>query len=321
MCARTRRSSSSRRPGRRQQVDVDAHEGLVDDVEAALGQELVDVGHAAVGGVLDRDHAELGAALADRLDRRPRRWGRAGGRGRAAPRGRPGAIGARSLPGRRCAGHGASPPPLCGSGPGAAMPHPVARWRRRGAYTLRTRRCGRKAEAWRATKAWDKTRHVDTMTITKIVGGFCGSLLVFLLVGRLARHLRHAQRGGRLPDRHRRGRRARRRARRSRRQGGLRRRRRGRGRGRVPPLRRLPQGRRHQRRRPAPRRRGGPRGGLGRRLRLLGGARGPRRQLDADRLTTSSPIPGLRARHQDELRGHHATGPRQPDRLSPDRTD
>ena len=55
--------------GHREQVRVHPHEMLTDDVEARLGQEVVDVGDPPVGRVLDRQHREVGPALLDRGDR------------------------------------------------------------------------------------------------------------------------------------------------------------------------------------------------------------------------------------------------------------
>ena len=53
----------------RQQVDVDAHESFVDDVKPAFGQQMVDVGDAAVGRVLDRQHGVVDIAAPAKLDR------------------------------------------------------------------------------------------------------------------------------------------------------------------------------------------------------------------------------------------------------------
>jgi hypothetical protein len=62
--ARGRRTSGDARALHAQEVDVHPHEGLAHDVEARGGEEAVDVGHAAVGRVLHRQHRQIGAAAA-----------------------------------------------------------------------------------------------------------------------------------------------------------------------------------------------------------------------------------------------------------------
>ena len=52
--------------GAGEQIVADPLEMLGDDMEVGLGQELVDVGHAACRRVLDRDHREPRAAVRDR---------------------------------------------------------------------------------------------------------------------------------------------------------------------------------------------------------------------------------------------------------------
>ncbi len=57
------------RPRHAEEVGVDADEMLAGDVEAGVGQQVVDVGDAPVGRVLDRQHRPVGPALAHRGDR------------------------------------------------------------------------------------------------------------------------------------------------------------------------------------------------------------------------------------------------------------
>ncbi len=58
-----------RRVGLAKQVDMHPHEGLIDDMQPAFGQQRMHVGDAAVGRVLNGDHAKVGLAVADGLDR------------------------------------------------------------------------------------------------------------------------------------------------------------------------------------------------------------------------------------------------------------
>ena len=51
---------------RRHELEADGQEVLADDVQARIGQEMVDVGDAAGDRILDRDHGEIGRALLDR---------------------------------------------------------------------------------------------------------------------------------------------------------------------------------------------------------------------------------------------------------------
>jgi len=53
----------------RHQVVVDRHEVLADNGEAALGQQEVNVGHAAMLRILDRDDRPAGAAILHRFQR------------------------------------------------------------------------------------------------------------------------------------------------------------------------------------------------------------------------------------------------------------
>ena len=52
----------------RHQRDAHAHEGFVDDVEAAIGDQAVIVGHPAIGRVFDRQHGEVVFAALHRFD-------------------------------------------------------------------------------------------------------------------------------------------------------------------------------------------------------------------------------------------------------------
>ena len=47
---------------------MDPDEGLVDDVQTGFGQQVMDIGHPAIGRILDRQHGQIGLARADRLD-------------------------------------------------------------------------------------------------------------------------------------------------------------------------------------------------------------------------------------------------------------
>ena len=48
--------------GYAKQIDVNPHEGLVDDMQAAFGQKPMDIGHAAVDRVLHRQHRKVRAS-------------------------------------------------------------------------------------------------------------------------------------------------------------------------------------------------------------------------------------------------------------------
>jgi hypothetical protein len=67
-----------------QEVDVDPHERLVHDVQPGLGQERMDVGHPAIGGVFHRQHAQIDRAGASHLDHIFK--GLTGNRGEIRPR-------------------------------------------------------------------------------------------------------------------------------------------------------------------------------------------------------------------------------------------
>ena len=54
---------------RRHQLMMDRLEPFADDEQAGLRQQMVDVGDAAGHRILDRDHAEIGLARADRGER------------------------------------------------------------------------------------------------------------------------------------------------------------------------------------------------------------------------------------------------------------
>jgi hypothetical protein len=56
------------RTGQRHQRDPHPDKGLVDDVQPAFGQQAMDVGHAPIGRVLDRQHGQFGLAVAHRVD-------------------------------------------------------------------------------------------------------------------------------------------------------------------------------------------------------------------------------------------------------------
>ena len=56
-----------------EQVHLDAEEMLADDLEAAFGQQVIDVSDAAIERVLDRHHAIVGGALTARPRWYPRR--------------------------------------------------------------------------------------------------------------------------------------------------------------------------------------------------------------------------------------------------------
>ena len=45
------------------QGDAHPHEGFADDMQPAFRQQAVNIGHPAIGRVLDRQHGQLGAAL------------------------------------------------------------------------------------------------------------------------------------------------------------------------------------------------------------------------------------------------------------------
>jgi hypothetical protein len=60
---------SEGRARKAEQVDVHPEEMLGDDVQAGFRQEVVDVGDAAVGRVLDRQQRERGPALPHRRHR------------------------------------------------------------------------------------------------------------------------------------------------------------------------------------------------------------------------------------------------------------
>ena len=51
-----------------QQVDVHAHKGFIDDMQARFRQQRMDIGNPAIGGILDRKHREIGRAGFDRVD-------------------------------------------------------------------------------------------------------------------------------------------------------------------------------------------------------------------------------------------------------------
>ena len=55
--------------GHAKQVDVNAHESFVDDVQAGFGQQRVNIGNAAIGGVLHRQHGKGAIALSHKLYR------------------------------------------------------------------------------------------------------------------------------------------------------------------------------------------------------------------------------------------------------------
>ena len=52
-----------------EQLMADGEEVLADDVEAGLGQEVMDVRDASMQRILDRDDAEIGLAAANGVDR------------------------------------------------------------------------------------------------------------------------------------------------------------------------------------------------------------------------------------------------------------
>ena len=58
-----------RHAGQGQQVDMHAHESLGNDVQAGVGKQVVNVGHAPESGVFDRQHGKVRLARADGLDR------------------------------------------------------------------------------------------------------------------------------------------------------------------------------------------------------------------------------------------------------------
>ncbi|OIQ75532.1 hypothetical protein GALL_428020 [mine drainage metagenome] len=55
--------------GHTQQVDVNAHERFVDDVQAGFGQQRVNIRDPAIGGVLHRQHGKGAIALSHKLYR------------------------------------------------------------------------------------------------------------------------------------------------------------------------------------------------------------------------------------------------------------
>ena len=117
------------RAGHAQQVDMHPHEHLVDDMQAAARQQRMDVRDPAVGAVLDRDHAQVGRARADRVDRILERGTGQGVQRRARLGAGLVAIGPQ-LPLERDPRH-ADPPVSDAARPGAI---------RRGFYTLRPAR-------------------------------------------------------------------------------------------------------------------------------------------------------------------------------------
>ena len=76
-------------------------EVLAHDEQPGLGQQVVDVRHAAGQAVLARQHGQRGAAVAHRLDRRLEGLAGQGGHARVGDRGRPGRNRRRAAPGRR----------------------------------------------------------------------------------------------------------------------------------------------------------------------------------------------------------------------------
>ena len=50
------------------QRDAHPHKGLPNDMQPAFGQQAVHVGHAAIGGILHRQHRQIGAPLFDRAN-------------------------------------------------------------------------------------------------------------------------------------------------------------------------------------------------------------------------------------------------------------
>jgi hypothetical protein len=52
-----------------QKVDMDPHEGLINDMQSAFGQQRMHIRHPPIGGVFDSDHPKLGIAFAHGLDR------------------------------------------------------------------------------------------------------------------------------------------------------------------------------------------------------------------------------------------------------------
>ena len=85
-----------------QKVDVDPHEGLVDDMQPGMGQQGMDIGHPAIGRIFDRQHAQIDLARAGQVDHVFE--GRAGHRLhiRAATAGRPDANRRPVRPEKRC---------------------------------------------------------------------------------------------------------------------------------------------------------------------------------------------------------------------------
>ena len=47
---------------------MDADEGLLDDVQTGMGQQRMNVGHTAIGRILDGQHRQIGTSFADRFD-------------------------------------------------------------------------------------------------------------------------------------------------------------------------------------------------------------------------------------------------------------
>lgn len=145
---------------------MDPHEGLVDDVQPAFGQEVVHVGHPAIGRILDGDHAKLGLTGPHGVNGILE--GGAGHRlhiGAGLDAGLM-PVGARlSLKGYLC-GHDFSP--TMTPKRRSVAPLHLASWPWKRIHTPET-----------ANKM--ERDMFDTMTMTKIVGGFCGAFLVFLL--------------------------------------------------------------------------------------------------------------------------------------------
>jgi len=52
-----------------EKIDMHPHEGFIDDMQSRFRQEAVDIRHPAVDRIFDRQHGQLGIALAHRLDR------------------------------------------------------------------------------------------------------------------------------------------------------------------------------------------------------------------------------------------------------------
>ena len=142
------------------------HERLVHDMQPAFGQQAVNIGYPAIGGVFHRQHGNVGVFVAHCRDHILETA--AGQRLHIRTRITAGfmAVGAGfSLKGNAL-GHGSySKNPVPGRFVAASIP------------------CHRQGEDvdTRPTVTLRDSRAMDTMTSTKILGAFCGAFLIFLL--------------------------------------------------------------------------------------------------------------------------------------------